>query len=267
MINRPSHVVQVLALVVGVAFVHCARAADPNVLDMEALIEEVEEHCGDGAEHCHQIKTKWDLTPGKSTFEVNSKWWKAGDVHYFDLVPWIPFNEMQDPDLHRINPGEKPFSKDDFSNLGGWPVRIDKALFLFGIHNLENADKTVSPHALIYIPYRIFESGQFKDYQFRLFVVHIPETAALCPTVGKIIEKMFCASLVKLQTAWLRGVSADKLNEQARLEADELLKHLFDGIGPPMSTNPNGDPVAKVLFWIFGKPLHNGIIHGQLGGG
>ena len=264
MTHRPNHLLRSLVLVAGIAFVGIAQAAKPPILDKEALVTLLKEDCKTpGLPHCHQIETKWNLVAGQTKFTVNAIP-TAPDIYFLDRSD--PSNEMQAPVLHLINGGTNPLSKGSFSNLGGWPLKVNDFLFLVGIENLENADGSRTPHALIYIPYTT-TFPRPKGVLYTLYVVHILDKASDCFNEQTAIAQRFCVALYDLKEKWEQHVPPAELNKFAHDLATELLPHVFDGIAKPGNTSLVGDPLDIALGWITTVGLHNGIIHGNLGGG
>jgi hypothetical protein len=283
------------ALVVLIAVAaFCSRAeaqVERRVLDQTALIKsaiECKPPCADPPEHFHEAFGDWEIEPGKTTFEVNEKL-KQSRPSFFDR-PWNFWNDMQKPDLHLINRDKYPLSLENFGGADrfnaaltqqpgaeealventAWPIKLEDFLFAFTIHMLKNSDKSTTPHAILYVPLRwnLSLPKDLGDF-FVLFVFHIPDDDRDCSYEGTEIGKKHCLLLRRLAGKWIDPqFDYEELSEEARREYRYFLDHIFDGILPPSDAAlVKGFQVGLIRQWIAQILLHNGIIHGTLGGG
>ena len=274
MMNRIVRIAWLSAVVMGGASLQSVLAAgDPKVLGQTAEVVIIDESCHDDCPfappHDHGLADLWHLKKG-STFEVNHRVFDSKKL-FFDLS-WDTTSEMQDPDPLLVW-NANPLSTLNFSYQNG-TIKISDFLFLFTIHDLVNpGGQPPSPHALIYIPYRTTDQpnpalGNF----YRFFVIHIPDTDGGCDAQRLGVEKRLCHALRRLATKWKSGdYTQQGLAKETSREAREFLDHLFDEQPKsPDQSGPvvlNGDPIDLVFEAFVGVELHNGVIHGTLGGG
>lgn len=218
------------------AAISTAHAQDrPPVLGQTALVVCIHQGNRDpvcrprtmgGHQHSHSDFDKWKLKPGKSKFKINKrlldrkKW-------FFDLS-WTWFNEMQDPKLFVINPDKDPLSLKHLKPIPDAPdqsnpligLRIDDFIFVFGIHLLENSDKSKTPHALIYIPDNRENAGGGKGTHYSLNVFHIPDEDRDCRYEELPLFARHCLLLRKLARLW-----AEETPDEAFVEAVQKAYH------------------------------------------
>ena len=269
-----------------------AQAADePRVLDQTALIVsalECKAPCKNPPPHFHEAFKDWDITEGESTFKIHRKLSHARP-HFFDR-PWNFWNKMQKPDLHLVNGDKYPLSLENFGGADrfkaalmgqpgaeealvantAWPIKIEPFLFAFTVHMLENTDKSITPHAILYVPLRwdLSLPKDLGDY-YALLVFHIPDDDRDCSYEETKIGEKHCLLMRRLAAKWSSGsYSEDQLTEEARKEYQYFLDHLFDGFPSPAdAAELKSLQVSQISQWIERILLHNGIIHGTLGGG
>jgi hypothetical protein len=298
------------------AFLQPALAADkPPVLKQTAQVKEAIEcqaPC-DPPAHSHLDVALWKLQLGKSKFEVNSRILHR-DSFFFDL-DWVVFNEMQDPDLHLLNADKNPLSWENVilapnrpgpavGGLNGlrakksdlpFTVRIDDFIFTFAIHMIRNADKSKTPHAIIYIPTR--SEGylpQTKGDHFSLLLFHIPDDDRDCAYESSPFRARHCMLLRGLAKDWFSGsYTRDQLSEKARLRYHDLLWNFVACLSekdpaqpdlcpiqcPPTSNCGTYSPAKTdkaaalssyspweqiIIDLGQGMMLHNGVVHGNL---
>lgn len=268
-----------------------AKAEDnPPVLKQTATIVEIcgsSEPCKNSATtpHLHKGLAGGHLTPGQ-TFKVNRKFFRRF-LRFVDLT-WVPFDEVQRPDLYVIHGDKNPLSFDSIhidssckTLSGAQCAHIDDFPLAFGIRLLENTDKSITPHAFAYIPYRLLANDPTKGDRFVLGILHIPDNDKDCDYPDDPNEKRHCLLTRHLLAIWSApDFSHDKMKKAIETEYRLFLNNYFDdyqmngafiepkvktaislsidvGVWPSIKTKG----LIDFLFTFF---LHNDIIHGDL---
>lgn len=291
--NKMVRFISAFSVIVVGGAIHSAAHAEykPRVLRQSAYVLNAIEctaPCSPPVPHTHKDFEEWDVKANKTTFEIHRKI-APKRPHFFDL-PWNFWNRMQKPDLHLINGHADPLSAETFGFTNKFDaslllqpeaaedvarnyrsdIVIKDFLFLFDIYNLTNADGTRTPHAIIYVPFRrgLDLPKELAD-RFVLLVFHIPDHDLDCDREPQEFLKDHCLLLRRLSAAWnSANYTYDGLTEEARRQYREYFDHLFDPFGAAVApATKNGQRFAAIAAVAFRILLHNGIIHGTLGGG
>ena len=263
--NPSGHVARAAALSIVTILLTTVAWAEPQVFAQMGLVRNLtttsDAPCtGDGGgagEFSH-----WNLVPDKTKLKVDRQ---SNNRHRLD-VQWRWPHELQDPDFHVVNDGETPIPADICQPTF---EAVEKHVFMFAIHDLKNPPseaehehKRKSPHALIYVPMHTISGGYpYTGDQFYLFVFDIKEEESDCSKEPVGYPQDRCLALhrllVKNKEFLAKVIHEDHLI--AAIEA-EIVTILPTSIWSFKDQRTRASGPFAVL-------LHNGIIHGTLGGG
>jgi hypothetical protein len=266
-------------------------ADDPVVLKQTATIVErcdLSTTCKNPGTPPHAHKGLGDDNIEKGAqFHVRKKLFRR-KFRYIDLKG-VWFDEIQRPDLHLIHKDKALLSSDSI-DLSACPdpitlgcIKIKDFPYAFGIRLLENHDKSITPHAFIYVPARQeSKTASPRGDSFVLSVLHIPDSDVDCGATHTIFEQRHCQLLRKAAAVWSSDETGpDDLRRKVEQQYRDFLDHLFDGYelrgnGIVPTTAPAGarpittvnDPkrltIKDLINFLLAIRLHNDIIHGKL---
>jgi len=285
----------VWAVLIFGALAGTAGAADtPPVLKQTATVE----YWADGTvghEHPGLNGTKEGIV---AAAKKSPKQFKVNKRLFQDLVRFIDVqgsasDRLQRPDLVMINETDHPLSSDSFEftkpcldpNLLKC-IKIKNFPFAFGIHMVENADTSITPHAFIYVPVRSkYATPKALGDMFWLAILHIPDDNRDCEYPTNPAEKEHCRVLRDLSAIWFAGErDYAKLQGDVRDRYRKYLDAIFTGYcvpNPDIPSDPTNPPCKKpllaaempngikieidaIIHLLFGMRNHNEIIHGSL---
>lgn len=233
--------------------------------------------------HGHEAVRESEMAAGRR-FKVNPKL-ILRYLRFFDLQGEA-FDEMERPRLHMIHPWQQPLSGDSLEFSGdcwhsNFCVRLKDFPFAFSIRDLKNDNGTVTPHAFVYLPFRLNpDLDPRKGDGFFIFVLHIAESECECNQLKTLFGRRHCNLLRRLSLAWSTNVFSRKaMRELIATEYRHLLDHIFDDFLAASAQDPKFDEQPKVVIpsakglalnldllkslWVE-ILLHNDIIHGDL---